>query len=98
MSDDLSPCDAALVGSIARAFRQGTVEALLAGNDTGCFTTEQYAAEYIRQDHCSLGDSPERRVREKDWWVKHHLAEKHLRSLPDLVREVKPGVWAAIGG
>lgn len=81
--------DNAMLDLLARAARSGVIDALLAGNDTGCFTTEQYRAEYSRKmfphfDSDSL---------DLLWF--HTKPESHLRSLPDLVREVSPGVWAA---
>ena len=89
MSFDVGPKDLLLVGTIARAFREGAVERCLKGNDTQCFTTEQYQDAYDEEN-----DKAFRTKCMPNRWA-NGLAEKHLRSLPDLVQEVRPGVWAA---
>ena len=89
--DKLSAADVALGSAIFRAFREHTVNALLSGNDTGCFTEDQYREEYIMANSWNrLGEDIMRKL-----WTPDRSA-MHLRSLPDLVREVRPGVWAAV--
>ena len=61
------------------------VRALLAGNDTRCFTGAQYAREYARQHRLEEAYM--------DGWRKYleKLAPMHLRSVG--CEEIKPGVW-----
>ena len=83
-----------LFGMLAMHVRRKVVAALLAGNDTQCFTTEQYKAEYERQQPMPAGYG-----RSDVYWrldPTGDLARKHLLSLAELVREVRPGVWAAV--
>lgn len=80
-----------LVADLGLHQRRKVVSALLAGNDTQCFSTQQYAAAYHRVAH---NDDPKHRERWIEWLVK--LAPKHLQSLG--MREVSPGVWAAAAG
>lgn len=65
--------------------RRKVVSALLAGNDTCRFTTEQYAQEYVRQNR--LDDQY------REGWLKQirELASMHLLSVG--CRQVKLGVW-----
>jgi hypothetical protein len=75
---------------IVRAFREGAVRRCLSGSDTGCFTVE----DYMRACDGAAGQKKEiekfpRLALSREWAV------KHLRSLPDLVKEVRPGVWSA---
>ena len=84
-TDDLDPEDIALGRWMANAIREEGVRDLLRGNDCCCFTTQQYAEQY----ECS-GWSPNTPPHP----MPLDLAEIHLRSLPHLVQEVKPGVWA----
>lgn len=92
--DDFSPEKEremeAFFGSLALAMRASIARGLLAGNDTGCFSTEQYATAYHRRH--PVGDlTPEQ------LW--HYVTpESHLKSIPNVVREVAPGVWAAAEG
>jgi hypothetical protein len=89
-TEDRSEGDA-LLGIIARAFREGAVRRCLSGNDTGCFTVEDYMRAY---------DGTERRKKDiaecHGLTLSRELAVRHLQSLPDLVREVKPGTWSAV--
>lgn len=65
--------------------RRKVIRHLLTGNDVGCFTTEQYMdAWYKIVDH---GKGT------RIMWPE--LAVRHLQTAPHLVREVKPGLWAA---
>lgn len=95
MEDDgLSPDERALVRRIQRIVRAGAARFLLAGNDAGCFTTAQYAEHYPRHLVRKFGvpEGAMRRFAGTDW------AERFLLSIPHVVREVRPGVWAAAGG
>jgi len=72
-----------VVGFIAMSIRVAVVQKLLAGNDSCCFTTDQYKAayrEHVGWDTC--------------WTYKS--AEAHLRSVSELVNEVRPGLWMAV--
>lgn len=82
---NIPKADLAFVGWMARAIREGVVSDLLAGNDAQCFTTNQYAEAY-RKGSFASDLIP----------LTTELAEIHLRSLPDLVREVRPGIWAPV--
>jgi hypothetical protein len=67
--------------------RAEVVRSLLAGNDTCCFTAEQYRQAYEskwrRASNSHYGCQP----------LSDELIAMHLRST-GLVREVSPGVWA----
>jgi hypothetical protein len=78
-----------LMEQLGNACRRKVVAALLAGNNTCCFTTEQYVQEYVRQNR--IGDPYT-----ENWlkWI-GSLAEKHLRSVG--CQEVKPGIWTKSG-
>lgn len=85
--------DNALAASIARMLREDVVRKLLAGNDTQCFTTEQYKKAYREHsDKVFRVKIPDR----LDWL--DVTAEMHLRGLSDIITEIRPGVWAANGG
>jgi hypothetical protein len=71
-----------LFAMLAMDCRRKVVSSLMAGNDAGCFTTQQYLDAYVRVID-----------RETPSIMDLALAEKHLRSLGDEVREVRPGVW-----
>lgn len=75
-----------LMAGLGMYQRRKVVKSLLAGNDTQCFTTEQYLDRYVKL--CNSGDD-----RTMTGLGPHRLslAEKHLRSLP--LVEVQPGVW-----
>lgn len=62
--------------------RREVVRTLLAGNDTQCFTTQQYLDAYIH-----VINKGQRCLMDLE------LAKHHLQSLDGKVREVKPGVW-----
>ncbi len=72
-----------LMGLLVMHCRRKTIKTLLAGNDTQCFTTQQYLDTYIRVIY--KGD--------KKCLMDLSLAETHLKSLGNQVREVKPGIW-----
>ncbi len=89
MTDDdgCSPENRRFAAWMQRLLRESAVKRLLAGNDTGCFTTEQYQRAY---------DAETAEVFKTGLvlpWP-DGAAEKHLRSLADLIREVRPGVWS----
>ncbi len=71
-----------LIGMLAMDMRRKAVVSLLAGNDTQCFSTEQYQRAYERES----------RTPGWCWRLEDGLAKKHLLST-GLVREVKPGLW-----
>jgi hypothetical protein len=80
-----------IFGLLALDIRKRVAKSLLAGNDTGCFTTEQYKTHYC---NTAWKTAPPTVVR---WQTNAGtcLAVEHLRSIPETVREVSPGVWAA---
>ena len=76
-----------LIGELGMYHRRLTVCSLLEGNDTCCFTTEQYKQAYEK-----VGKSP-------PWiWKMRggNLARHHLRSIPELVRELGNDLWAGV--
>ena len=77
-----------LMADLGMHCRRKVVASLLAGNDTQCFTTEQYRDAYTRI--CNGGDD---RIMKELGSHPLELAEMHLRSLREL-REVRPGLWA----
>lgn len=85
--EDGDPVVSRWLGELSQNIRCRAVRRLLAGNDTGCFTTEQYQAAYARESISSFG------VGEYRWG--DGLAEMHLQGT-GLVREVSSGVWAAL--
>jgi hypothetical protein len=76
-----------IMGMFAMDTRCRAVRKLLSGNDTNCFTTEQYIEVYGRDEDRMFAKTPSQRI-------SLELAVKHLQST-GLVREVSPGVWAA---
>lgn len=67
---------------LSMRYRRKVVRSLMAGNDVGCFTTQQYLNAWnriVEKGRASIMDLA--------------LAERHLRSLRR-VREVRAGVWA----
>jgi hypothetical protein len=96
MSDDdddfeLSAEDHRFIGMLARAARSEIAHMLLSGNDTGCFTTEQYRIAYERKNLRHLFSKDKLPL----LW-QYVSPEDALRSIPGVVREVGPGVWAAV--
>lgn len=75
-----------VMAGFVRSLREDCVKKLLAGNDAGCFSTEQYK-EFYQKSTWGSNALP----------MTNDVAEMHLRGLPELVREVRPGVWAAAG-
>lgn len=69
--------------------RKKVVATLLAGNDTQCFTTQQYAEAYHRICHRDDEDH-------KKNWIKYlsDLTPRHMESIG--MTEVNPGVWAKV--
>jgi hypothetical protein len=94
MSDDdddgFDAEDWALIGLMARAARAEVARSLLAGNDTGCFSTEQYRVAYERKNLAHLFEPDKLPL----LWSALG-PDGHLRSIPGEVREVSPGVWAS---
>jgi hypothetical protein len=83
-----------LFGQLGMYVRRKVVAALLVGNDTQCFSTDQYKAEYERQQ-----PMPKPYGRSASYWQldpEMDLARRHLLSVPELVREVRSDVWAAV--
>lgn len=72
---------------LALSTRVSVARKLLSGNDTGCFSTEQYRIAYEAQ-------TPMGGITSEQLWF-YITPESHLRSIPQAVREVAPGVWAA---
>jgi uncharacterized protein with PIN domain len=88
----------AIVGMLLKENKRATVAALLAGNDTQCFTTQQYIEMYARLNWKGQEEMGRRCL--SGLWsddVEETLAHKHLRTFRE-VREVKLDVWAAIPG
>ncbi len=63
--------------------RRKVIRHLLTGNDTQCFTTEEYMEAWHKVIHHGKGT----RI------LYLELAQRHLRTAPHLVREVGPGLW-----
>lgn len=83
-----------LLRQAADMMRRETVRRLLAGNDTCCFTTEQFKAYFVavhNRKFPSSGETVERmdRIHTEQW------GRNFLATLPDLVAEVRTDVWAA---
>ena len=76
-----------LMAQLGMEQRRKVVNSLLSGNDTQCFTTEQYAIAYHKICH---NNDPSY----KDGWIKWlvKLAPKHLMSVGMV--EVKDGIWS----
>ena len=72
-----------LFGLLAMDCRRQTAKSLLAGNDTQCFSTQQYLDTYIRD--INKGDIS---------LMNLVLARKHLESIPEIAVEVREDVWA----
>jgi len=75
--------------------RLATVRQLLRGNDTCCFTSDQYRDTYLKMfPYRAFTPEKSRELWEGDGVLT--VAEKHLRSIPWVVREVSPGVWGPV--
>ena len=76
-----------LIAQLGMDNRRKVVRSLLAGNDTQCFTTRQYAEAYHRICH---NNDP----KHWDGWVNWlmTLAPMHLESVG--MKQVSPGIWA----
>lgn len=78
--------DEELLRLIAMALTDEIVRELLAGNDTCCFTTQQYEQARI--------DKYQKKYKIDVWdYAPEGWARRHLEMLRSL-REVKPDVWA----
>lgn len=92
MSENKYPASGdGFVAAFARADRQATVESLLAGNDSGCFTTEMYRRAKVGT-YERIGPT----AKYAGQCITVELCRTHLRSMPDLVREVAPDEWQYI--
>jgi hypothetical protein len=87
MAHSDQPNDSSLLGMIRRAARQETVSRLMAGNDAGCFTTQQYLETYCRQDNTGMAAKV----------MNAGTAAGHLADMvrDGLLTEVRPGVWSS---
>lgn len=81
------------LGNIFLVHRLGCARSLLSGNDTGCFTTEQYRRRFIEREPI---DFPTWTTRIRAKIVTTETALAHCRRLVarGFIREVKPDVWA----
>ena len=77
-----------LIEQLHISLRERTIRGLLVGNDTGCFTVEQYTDAYLK--HQKVDDQYKDGFRR---WFLSGLAERHLNGSPS-VQAVKPGVWS----
>lgn len=75
-----------LIGKLAMMIRREVVDSLMEGNDTQCFTTDQYMERYFQRERNGEEVDAYRR-----WWREENLARQHLQSLRCI--EVKPDVW-----
>lgn len=85
-----------LVLKLQRKQARDTINRLLAGNDTQCFTTEQYVTAYVKA-HWKKDEGGGRAVL---GWFKsggkgETIAHWHLRT-SGMVHEVKPDVWTIL--
>jgi len=72
--------------------KKESINNLLAGNDTQCFTTVQYAKMYAKLHWKGMEEGGERMMNMADEITGETLAHRHLRQCK-LVKEVKPDVW-----
>ena len=73
---------------LCKATYQSIAEGLLRGNDTGCFSTEQYCAAYLART--SIAGEPGSFVHRN---LTLDQCRSHLWSIPRVVVEVRPDVW-----
>lgn len=93
MAEGMSPEDHALLRKInSGALYREAIEALLSGNDTGCFTTQQFEDAYTRLEQKYGIRFPDPSDHQ---WAKG-VARSRLLTFPELVREVQPDVWASV--
>lgn len=71
-----------LIHQLFRQHRRKVIASLMAGNDTCCFTTEQYIDRWVKIIH--KGDQTTR------WMVESVARTRHL---PPVCQEVKPDLW-----
>ena len=83
-----------LLRKMARRHAYEAVQSILAGNDTGCFTTDQYEAAWYRVEERHF---PEREPLDLDRALGEGWGRTHLGWFPDLVQEVAPDVWSYVG-
>ena len=87
---ELAPEYREMVGWIVRVVRKAVVMELMAGNDVGCFSVDQYKIAY--QKHIDRMSKKEGITQHEVYWADGWV-EMHLRSLGLFVREVRPGLW-----
>ncbi len=75
-----------ILGGVAMLNRRDTVASLLQGNDTGCFTTEQYEMAY-----CKLHWGADVVFGKKLFGWDPQLSHQHLLSVG--MEEVSPDIW-----
>lgn len=78
-----------LMHQLHLATRKKTTAKCFVGNDTQCFTEEQYIEAWFNQRRGNRDSEIE--AREKAWWRRGGMARKHLTAAGMV--EVKPGVW-----
>ncbi len=78
-----------LMKSLGHYCAEKAAKELLAGNDTQCFTTEQYMEKYFDLNH--RGDNHRDGFRR--WWRQDGIARMHLTKRLGM-REVKPDIWS----
>ncbi len=83
--DGLDDGDIAMVVWMSRVIRSGVVSDLLIGNDSQCFTTEQYRDKY-RNSWLEKSKTISQ--------LSTELAEKHLEGMFDLVSRIgNTNIW-----
>ena len=82
--------DDEVMSILVRAMRGQVALSLLVGNDTQCFTTEQYKKSYENKYAKYIVGIPQSAL-----WA-HISPRDHLLSIPDTVKEVSPDVWAKV--
>lgn len=84
-----------LMRNLALKYRREAVNSLLIGNDTGCFTTEQYRVRFIELENKRFTLSKQLTLDAYDKVFGPDWAWDWLESIPETVREVLPDVWTA---
>ena len=95
MGKDCTEEDIKADAFIVDLFRGATAEIvhkLLTGNDTQCFTSDQYRDEWLKLTRLSVKAVGIKRVEEL--WATYNIAAGHLKKVKG-ISEVSPGVWAA---
>lgn len=84
-----------LIHNLALKYRREAAESLLIGNDTGCFTTEQYRIRFIELENKRFNLSRQLTLGAYDKIFGPNWTWDWLESIPETVREVSPDIWAA---